>query len=322
MARPTNPKAATEPEIVALLKEALSERLGRPASVRASRGDKERWVISDPTMFYLQRGKTANPTGYRCGLLYADEEIRFYHEHARATADLLKKNLITAPHILYEAAAASAQWRTVHFIGFSSREQTRKSKRLSFSETTEQFLCDDWKEFAEYLENQSSRIPADLFPELPSVGNDGSPAPHRGTFFQMLIAQDKLLGLGGSLASRYKVATEVISAAWPLFSCLYPWEPLVSRTADLARFMRAAGIEKKCEYTKISTAPISMCSGDALEAAHIVPDRRGGSDRAWNGLWLCKGHHKITEGLLEGCRDHNDLDKLHVKFKGSNARLK
>ncbi len=76
-----------------------------------------------------------------------------------------------------------------------------------------------------------------------------------------------------------------------------------------------------CEYDQIIDAPQSDCDGSAVEAAHIIPYARGGSDRAWNGVWLCSKHHKMTEGRLSGCRDRSDLMSVQVRFTAHEGNL-
>jgi hypothetical protein len=155
----------------------------------------------------------------------------------------------------------------------------------------------------------------DLFPVLPKIGTPAEEGEQRGTYFFFLLAEEALLADKHTGKVESEGAHALVEAVWPLFACLYPWAPLSKRTADLARFMRAASIIEQCEFQRITGCPKAACKGP-LEAAHIVPDRRGGSDRAWNGLWLCKAHHRLTEGLLKGSRDQSDLSRVKVKYVG------
>lgn len=118
-----------------------------------------------------------------------------------------------------------------------------------------------------------------------------------------------------------KRTSEVIDAAWHLFSCLYPWESPRKRDASLRRAMLSKPGLRGCEYDQITGAPQSNCDGSAVEAAHIVPYARGGSDRAWNGVWLCSKHHKMTEGRLSGCRNRSDLRSMQVRFTAHEGNL-
>ena len=53
------------------------------------------------------------------------------------------------------------------------------------------------------------------------------------------------------------------------------------------------------------------CDG-IVQAAHIKPHHKGGSDKLTNGLWLCEKHHRMTEGKLTGSRD---LEHIDVKYR-------
>ena len=70
----------------------------------------------------------------------------------------------------------------------------------------------------------------------------------------------------------------------------------------------------ECEYERIAGVPKLDCDGSAVEAAHIIAYARGGSDRAWNGVWLCAKHHRATEGRLSGRRSGQDLSDVQVRF--------
>jgi len=74
--------------------------------------------------------------------------------------------------------------------------------------------------------------------------------------------------------------------------------------------------ERPCEYARIADAPRAACDGTHVQAAHVIPYAHGGSDRAWNGLWLCGGHHRATEGRLAGRRDPGDLGRVAVRDVG------
>ena len=90
-----------------------------------------------------------------------------------------------------------------------------------------------------------------------------------------------------------------------MFAALYPTKPSWGRAASLARSLVSAKIEKCCEFRAITGLPAekaTLACSDTIEAAHIKPHHLGGSDKADNGLWLCKEHHKKTEAKLKGNR--------------------
>ena len=70
------------------------------------------------------------------------------------------------------------------------------------------------------------------------------------------------------------------------------------RDASLRRAMLSSPGLCDCEHEQIAGVPKTEGDGTAVEAAHIIPYARGGSDRAWNGVWLCAEHYRATEGKL------------------------
>ena len=84
---------------------------------------------------------------------------------------------------------------------------------------------------------------------------------------------------------------KVIEILWPLFQCLYrDGEKVVlqKRSSSFARhlsaYYRSTG--------KLKVCAMKGCSRRAkLEAAHIYPSAKGGSDHGSNGVFLCKSHH-------------------------------
>ena len=94
---------------------------------------------------------------------------------------------------------------------------------------------------------------------------------------------------------------------------LYPSKPLFKRDASLYRSMQK--IERKCEFCAIQGLPQEILDAECdgiVQAAHIKPHHKGGSDKLTNGLWLCERHHRMTEGKLTGSRD---LEHIDVKYR-------
>lgn len=70
----------------------------------------------------------------------------------------------------------------------------------------------------------------------------------------------------------------------------------------------------ECEYSKIENISHCECDGSEVQAAHIVPHAQGGSDRYWNGMWLCAKHHRMTEGRVAGSRSRSNPGDLQVRL--------
>lgn len=306
-----------EPRSVRLLREALSERRGRPAAARGAKGTRDPyWIVSDPCFGVPQRGTGSEQRGYRSGLLVADDGVCFHNVHARAPAKLLRANLLQRPEALLLAAEGTRAFREHHYLHYGSRARSRRTGGRSWADVVEVIREDDRPTFAAWLRDEGATIARDLFPELPSAGRRGTGTTVRGSGFSLYLADtDELEGAPSDAAGAERAAT-IVDAAWHLFACLYPWEPARPRDADLRRAMLSALGEGACEYGRIADAPRSACDGTPVQAAHVKPYARGGSDRPWDGLWLCGKHHRATEGRLDGRRDPGDLTSVSVQYAG------
>jgi 5-methylcytosine-specific restriction endonuclease McrA len=303
-----------EPRGVAFIKDALAERLGRPAATRVVKNNPSEWYIFDPCFAVIQRGVGSNNRGYRSGIRVDNSDISFSNVHSRTPAKLLQTNLKQRPEALLNAAEGCRHLRRYHYLYYSSRKVSRQTGAKKWIDTVRIIESSTWKSFKRELESDLNSIVDDLFPELPSAGRVGTGEAIRGNYFYLLLADYRRIELAKTDDLAAQRAAEVIDAAWHLFSCLYPWESPKKRDASLRRAMISNPGLCNCEYDQIVGAPKSDCDSSAVEAAHIIPYARGGSDRSWNGIWLCSKHHRMTEGRLAGCRDRSDLSRVQVRF--------
>ncbi|MEO8461101.1 MAG: HNH endonuclease signature motif containing protein [Dokdonella sp.] len=171
--------------------------------------------------------------------------------------------------------------------------------------------------FRTQLRDEAMHIPSDLFPNLASVGLARTGDSLRGYYFELLLADRRSVPADRKkLNVAVRNASTIVQAAWHLFACLYPWEPIAVRRAGLRRAMAGTLGVGACEYRSISNTPASRCDDTQVQAAHIVPYALGGNDRPWNGLWLCEKHHRETEGKISGRRDPSNLSRVTVRFDG------
>lgn len=310
-----------EPRGVAFIKDALAERLGRPAATRVAKSNPSEWYVFDPCFAVIQRGIGSTNRGYRSGIQIIDGDISFYNVYSRTPAKLLKTNLKQRPEAIINAAEGCLHLRDYHYLHFSSQKMSRQTGAKRWADTVRVIESPTWKDFKGEIESDLNGIVKDLFPELPSVGKAGTGDAVRGSDFCLFLADYHQIEFAQSDEMAVKRAAEVIDAAWHLFSCLYPWESPRKRDASLRRAMLSRPGLCACEYDQITGAQKSDCDGSAVEAAHIIPYARGGSDRAWNGIWLCAKHHRITEGKLSGCRDRSNLLSVQVKLLARGGDL-
>lgn len=306
-----------EPLAVELVREALSERLGRPAASRAAKTGRGYWIVSDPCFAVLQRGPAGGRRDYRTGIAVRPDGIYFDLWYARGSAQLLRENLRRHPELIERAARATQELRrSDHFLAYGSRRESQAMGRGVARGVLRRILSDEWPAFQSQLRREAVEIADDLFPDLPSAGRVGTGESLRGYVFVLQLADRRALSASLPLADLDRNARRIVRGAWHLFSCLYPWEPTRARRADLRRALRAALGVGGCEYGVIRDAPRSPCDDSAVQAAHIIPYIRGGNDRPWNGLWLCGKHHRETEDRLAGRRYPGDLTRVAVRFVG------
>ena len=306
--------AVEEPRGVTFIKDALAERLGRPAATRGAKGKRSEWYVFDPCFSVIQRGAGSSSRGYRSGIQIVNGDISFYNVHSRTPARLLRTNLKQRPEAIINAAERCVHLRNDHYLHFSSRKKSRQTGGKRWADTVRIIESLEWNDFRQEIEDDLNGIVKDLFPELPSSGKAGTGEAVRGSDFCLLLADYNQIEFAVSDGLAEKRAAEVIDAAWHLFSCLYPWESPKKRDASLRRAMLSSPGLCECEYWRIAGVPASNCDGAAVEAAHIMPYARGGSDRAWNGIWLCPKHHRATEGKLSGRRSGRELSDVRVKY--------
>ena len=310
-----------EPRGVAFIKDALAERLGRPAATRVAKSNPSEWYVFDPCFAVIQRGVGSTSRGYRSGIQIDSEDIYFFNVHSRTPAKLLRTNLKQRPEALINAAEGCLHLRNYHYLHYSSRKVSRQTGAKKWIDTVRIIESSSWKDFKGNLESDLKGIVNDLFPELPSAGKVGTGESVRGSDFCLLLADYHQIEFAEADEIAAQRAAEVIDAAWHLFSCLYPWESPKKRDASLRRAMLSNPGLCNCEYSRIVGVPKSDCDGSPVEAAHIIPYARGGSDRSWNGIWLCSKHHRMTEGRLVGCRDRSDLSRVQVRFLAYESDL-
>ncbi|MFN9623626.1 MAG: hypothetical protein ACK587_12475 [Cyanobacteriota bacterium] len=278
------------PRGVAFLRDALAARLGRPAAIRAVKGnpsawhDSSQWYIFDPSFSVLQRGMGSNPRGYRTGIFVRGDEINFYNVHSRTPALQLRKNLLQQPEGLLCAAEGTLHLRNHHYLHVSSRITCRKTGGKKWADTVRIIQSPSWREFKKEIAQDTNALIRDMFPELPSAGKVGTGIPVRGSDFCLLLAERRKIEYAKTDEVAEDRAAQIINAVWHLFACLYPWESPRVRDAPLRRAMLSKPGLLHCEFRKILHSDHSECDGTQVEAAHIIPYARGGSDRYWNGF--------------------------------------
>jgi hypothetical protein len=158
--------------------------------------------------------------------------------------------------------------------------------------------------------HQEFDLKRDLFPPTENQGKGQGQSKWAGNDFFLLLAENVSTFTHGQIDS-------LLSLAWLLFLTLYPKEALEQRIASLARNLQSAGVERGCEFHRISGSALVQtsavqCSGP-IEGAHIKPHSLGGTDLAQNGVWLCRYHHRLTEGRLNGQRSKESFEVRFIE---------
>ena len=275
------------PEIVNEIVNAVSEKLGREAISRKV-NNREEYFILDLAFSYFQKADRNRRNDYRSGYLYfrhkRKNHLLFALAHTPIMTSFFKNNFDY--EMFRNIIIGTAKYRDENFLRFKKDSKQEKIRTTSI----EDFLC-------KLDEIEKSGFVKSVFAK-DTKGKTGN-----GNIFALRLADD---------FSKNDVS-KIIEKSWDLFLWLYPSNPVFKRNAALNRSLQK--IENKCEIGKIRNLPKAIlktaCSGQ-IEGAHIKPHKNGGSDKLENGLWLCKFHHRLTEGNLKGYRG---IDTFEVKFE-------
>ena len=275
------------PEIVNDIVRAVSEKLGREAISRQV-NNREQYFILDLAFSYFQKADRNRRNDYRSGYLYyriKDKNyLLFVLAHTPIMTSFFKNNFDY--EVFRNIIIDTDKYRDKNYLRFkiNSKKEEIKTKNI--------------QEFLYKLD------------EIEKFG-----------FVKSVFAKDKKgkTGIGNIFGLRLAKEfskndiSKIIEKSWDLFLWLYPSKPVFKRNASLNRSLQK--IENKCEIGKIRNLPEAIlktaCSGH-VEGAHIKQHKHGGSDKLANGVWLCKLHHRLTEGKLDGKRG---LDIFEVKFE-------
>lgn len=273
-------------------------------------------VYLRPSFAVIQRGVGSNSRGYRSGIFVDNDQINFFNIHSRTPAMLLRRNLLSRPEALLNAAELTVHLRSYHYLHFSSRSLSRATGAKTWAETIRVVESPSWKDFRSEISSETSSLIRDMFPKLPSAGKVGTGEAVRGSDFCLLLADYSSIENAESDDVAEERASQIIETAWHLFYCLYPWDSPKRRDDSLRRAMlsKSGPGLLGCEFSKIEGSCDSECDGSAVQAAHIVPHAHGGSDRFWNGVWLCAKHHRMTEGRVIGGRSRSNPVDLTVRL--------
>lgn len=280
------------PEIVEIIKEKVSENLGREAIVRKI-NNRDEFFILDLAFSYFQKADRNKRNDYRSGYLYFQRNDRnhllFVIAHSPIMITFFSENFDYGE--FRDIIVDTSIYRDEHYIRYSKSSSKKDSLK---SNTIDDFLykLDDL---------EKGCFNKQVFTKPTSKDSK------TGNIFVLEIA----------CGFEKKDIRDIIDRSWDLFMWLYPTKPVFKRNASLNRSLQK--IERQCEIKKIENTPIVIlekpCSGQ-IEGAHITPHKNGGSDKLENGVWLCNLHHRLTEGKLTGQRDNNNVN---VKYKINTA---
>lgn len=275
------------PAIVNDIVSAVSKKLGREAISRKV-NNREEYFILDLAFSYFQKADRNRRNDYRSGYLYfkykGKKHLLFVLAHTPIMTSFFKNNFDYEMfrHIIIN----TAKYRDENFLRFKINSKNERIKTKNIQEFLDKLDGIEKHGFVKSVFAKDTK------------GKTGI-----GNIFVLRLADD----LDKNDISK------IIEKSWDLFLWLYPSKPVFKRNAALNRSLRK--IENICEISKIRKLPKAIlktsCSGQ-IEGAHIKPHKDGGSDRLENGLWLCKLHHRLTEGNLKGSRG---IDTFEVKFE-------
>lgn len=181
------------------------------------------------------------------------------------------------------------------FIGWSSKALARETDKR------EHFNCDSFNDLSEFKDHLKywlgEATPAAWVRDIGVEkmrhtyrGSEdfGKPVNGvRGTDFHLLAT------VSGKDPRSLLTILKIVE---PLFLALYPSVVPKFRGSNyrrtLLQFYRRTGLALCCGYRGCSVS-----GGENLEAAHVLPAQRGGTDNIENLVFLCNKHHGHQEGL-------------------------
>lgn len=286
-----------QPREVDVLCDAVSKKLGREACVRKVKNQNSYFII-DNAFSYFQKADRNRQVGYRAGYC-------FYRNPQKFTENLLQFIIVHSPIMFSffhdnfdydrfkDIIKETAKYRDIDHLTYVLYDKNRKDRE--FFQVDKENLDDFIKEL-DVIEEKYGFVKTLLSAKNSSKHN-------LGNTFYVDLAQGILI----------EDIPDIIDKTWDLFMWLYPSKPLFKRDASLYRSMQK--IERKCEFRAIHGLPQEILDAECdgiVQAAHIKPHHKGGSDKLTNGLWLCERHHRMTEGKLTGSRD---LEHVDVKYR-------
>lgn len=274
-------------EIVDIIKDAVSERLGREAIVRKVK-NRNQYFILDLAFSYFQKADRNRRNDYRTGYLYFRNEdgqdcLMFVMAHSPVMTSFFKGNFDF--EIFKELIIDTVGYRDENYLTCKLKNNYRTIKTSNLSEFLKEIDSLNEKDFTKTVFAKSTEGKT-------GVGN--------------------IFSLGIARGFKFSDIDKIIKNSWDLFMWLYPSKPIFKRNASLNRSLQK--ITRQCEIDNVIGIPDKIrekkCFGQ-IEGAHIIPHKNGGSDKLENGLWLCNLHHRLTEGKLEGNRD---LKNINIKY--------
>lgn len=284
------------PREVDVLLDAVSKKLGREACVRKVKNSNMYYII-DKAFSYFQKADRNRQVGYRTGYCFyrspvnfGDNTLQFIMVHSPIMFSFFQENFDydTFKTIIKE----TAKYRQYHHMTYVLYDKSREKRKFV---TIDRNDIDDFLNELDIVERKYGFAKTLLSSKNASKHDLGN------TFYvdlaHCIFPND---------------IQDIIEKTWNLFLWLYPSKPLFTRDASLYRSMQK--IERKCEFRDIKGLPADMleteCEG-VIQAAHIKPHSKCGSDKLNNGLWLCEKHHRMTEGRISGSRDTEKIDVIY-----------
>lgn len=271
--------------------DAASQKLGREAFIRQVKNRNEYYLI-DTAFSYFQKADRNKQVGYRSGFRYRkgdflSNDLTFIILHSPIMFSFFQKNFDYS--IFREIVEKTKKYRKHNYMLYTIYNKSRESKE-TFEIST--YSIDEFLKEIDLVEEKYG------FANTVFSAKNSSKANLGNTFY---------LRIAENVTTRN--IPEIIDISWDLFMWLYPSKPLFSRDSTLNRSMKK--LERRCEFHSIKGLSASIadteCEG-VIQAAHIKPHHKGGSDKMENGLWLCEKHHRLTEGKIAGKRNKSEID--------------
>ena len=296
----------------------MSRRLKRNLYAKEGRGAQRHvFYISDPVFPSLQRdSKTKDRGRFSCGFYLDLREkialVGFCNVHIRSPLLRICEN--SENGLLLTETLQRIQRERYSFAWSSQTTKTKtkhKAHLATLSYEEEGSLLENLRTYLGCSKDELAQsLLDDLAPNMPNTYKNttlNTKGPMRGTDLRILMEVN---------SRSASIIVKKLQLVEDIFLALYPTSVDSYRRSGyrekLLRHYSKNSIKIICAHKRCDITELAQ-----LQAAHLTPVRRGGSDQTENLVFLCRQHHRKQENrsLREQRRMLKKESRMHTKIR-------